>query len=115
MENKNKFNGYIIIKEDKIFEIGETNKLTTEKENKCDIIIDAKGGVVMPGLIDPHCHVGMWENGIGFEGADGNEMTDPVTPHMRAIDGIYYKDRSFTEAREAGITTLCIGPGSAIL
>jgi len=113
MENKNKFNGYIIIKEDKIFEIGETNKLTTEKENKCDIIIDAKGGVVMPGLIDPHCHVGMWENGIGFEGADGNEMTDPVTPHMRAIDGIYYKDRSFTEAREAGITTLCIGPGSA--
>jgi len=113
MENKNKFNGYIIIKEDKIFEIGETNKLTIEKENKCDIIIDAKGGVVMPGLIDPHCHVGMWENGIGFEGADGNEMTDPVTPHMRAIDGIYYKDRSFTEAREAGITTLCIGPGSA--
>jgi len=113
MEKKNKFDGYIIIKENKIFEIGKSAQLTSEKENKCEVIIDAKNGVVMPGLIDPHCHVGMWENGIGFEGADGNEMTDPVTPHMRAIDGIYYKDRSFTEAREAGITTLCIGPGSA--
>ncbi|MBN2852008.1 MAG: amidohydrolase [Clostridia bacterium] len=113
MDKKNNFDGYVITKDDKIFEIGKKKELTEEMEKKCDTVIDAKGGFIMPGLIDPHCHVGMWENGIGFEGADGNEMTDPVTPHMRAIDGIYYKDESFRDAMEAGITTLVIGPGSA--
>lgn len=113
MKEKNDFIGYVLIKGKKILEVGKIEDLSPEKEKKCSKVIDAAGGYITPGLIDAHCHVGMWENGIGFEGADGNEMTDPVTPHMRAIDGIYYKDRSFTEAREAGITTLVIGPGSA--
>ncbi len=113
MGKKNNFDGFVITKKSKIFMIGEIDQLTNELEDQCNQVIDAKGGYILPGLIDPHCHVGMWENGIGFEGSDGNEMTDPVTPHMRAIDGIYYKDRSFEDARKAGITTLCIGPGSA--
>lgn len=113
MGKKNNFDGFVIIKKSKIFMVGEIDQLTNELEDQCNQVIDAKGGYILPGLIDPHCHVGMWENGIGFEGSDGNEMTDPVTPHMRAIDGIYYKDRSFEDARKAGITTLCIGPGSA--
>lgn len=75
--------------------------------------IDAKGGYVLPGLIDAHCHIGLWEDGAGFEGEDGNESTDPITPHLRAIDGVYHMDRCFIEAREAGITTVVTGPGSA--
>ncbi len=113
MGKKNNFDGFVITKKSKIFMVGEADQLTSELENQCSQVIDAKGGYILPGLIDSHCHVGMWENGIGFEGSDGNEMTDPVTPHMRAIDGIYYKDRSFGDAMRAGITTLCIGPGSA--
>jgi imidazolonepropionase-like amidohydrolase len=55
----------------------------------------------------------MWEDSVGDEGADGNEDTDPVTPQLRAIDGIYFMDKCFTEAREAGVTTCVTGPGSA--
>lgn len=76
-------------------------------------IIDAKGCCVVPGLIDAHCHVGMFEDGLGFEGDDGNEDTDPVMPHLRAIDGINPFDRCFQEAYKAGITTVLTGPGSA--
>jgi imidazolonepropionase-like amidohydrolase len=67
----------------------------------------------MPGIIDAHCHLGMWEDGMGFEGADGNEMTNPITPQMRAIDAINPMDRSFKEAYENGVTCVCTGPGSA--
>jgi imidazolonepropionase-like amidohydrolase len=67
----------------------------------------------MPGIIDAHCHIGMWEDGLGFEGNDGNEITDPATPQLRAIDAINPMDRSFVEAYENGITCVCTGPGSA--
>ncbi|HPT78136.1 MAG TPA: amidohydrolase [Candidatus Atribacteria bacterium] len=76
-------------------------------------VIDARGMYVMPGIVDPHCHIGMWEDGMGFEGADGNEMTDPVTPELRAIDAINPEDRCFKEALEHGVTTVVTGPGSA--
>ncbi len=82
-------------------------------EQEADEVIDAKGMVVMPGLIDAHCHVGMFEDSLGFEGDDGNEDSDPVTPHLRAIDGINPFDRAFSEARNAGVTTVVTGPGSA--
>ena len=75
--------------------------------------IDAGGKIVMPGLIDAHCHVGMFEDSMGFEGDDGNEDTDPVTPQLRAIDGINPFDRAFSDAVKAGITTVVTGPGSA--
>jgi len=55
----------------------------------------------------------MWEDGMGFEGADGNEAVDPVTPHLRAIDAINPRDICFKDALQAGITTVATGPGSA--
>lgn len=76
-------------------------------------VIDATGCMITPGLIDAHCHLGMWEDGIGFEGADGNESTDPVTPHLRAIDAINPMDRTFEEACKGGVTLVATGPGSA--
>ena len=113
MKEDNGFLGYILVDGGKIKEVGRMEDLAADVEAACEKTVDAGRGFITPGFIDPHCHVGMWENGIGFEGADGNEMTDPVTPHMRAIDGIYYKDRSFGEAMKAGITTVVTGPGSA--
>lgn len=100
--------GDILIDGAKIKAVGENLEVPENTE-----IIDAKGMWVMPGMVDPHCHIGMWENGMGFEGADGNEMTDPVTPELRAIDAINPEDYCFQEAWEHGITTVVTGPGSA--
>ncbi|MDF2522858.1 MAG: amidohydrolase [Clostridiales bacterium] len=106
--------GYILVEEGKILKIGEdTNSITKDILGKNLIEIDASGKFVLPGLIDAHCHVGLWEDAVGFEGEDGNEMTDPVTPQLRAIDGVYHADRAFEEARESGVTTVVTGPGSS--
>jgi len=107
--------GYILADEGKIIELGNMEDMpdVNEAGGKKVEVYDAEGGYILPGLIDAHCHVGMWEDSIGFEGDDGNEATDPVTPQLRAIDGVYYADRSFAEARENGVTTVVTGPGSA--
>lgn len=101
-------NGYILVKDGKIAAVGHMDECPEDSE-----IIDAKGRFVLPGLVDAHTHVGMMEDSVGFEGDDVNEMTDPVTPHLRAIDAIYHADRSFVEARQWGVTTVLSGPGSA--
>lgn len=75
--------------------------------------INVSGCWVLPGIIDAHCHIGMFEDGMGDEGADGNEYSDPITPEMRAIDGLNPFDPCFAEARAAGVTTVVTGPGSA--
>lgn len=74
---------------------------------------DLSGLTVYPGFIDAHCHLGMWEEGLSFEGDDGNEDTDPATPHLRAIDAINPRDCSFKEALDSGVTAVVTGPGSA--
>ena len=76
-------------------------------------VIDAKGGHVTPGYIDAHCHLGVFGDALGFEGEDGNEATDPITPHLSALDALNPMDRCFAEARQAGVTTVVTGPGSA--
>ena len=70
------------------------------------------GKVITPGLFDAHCHIGIYEEGIRDEGDDVNEMTDPVTPDVRAIDGIHHEDPAFAESYEGGLTTFCVAPGS---
>lgn len=83
------------------------------KARKGEEVIDARGGWVLPGFIDAHTHLGMMETAMGWEGLDLNEMSDPVVPDMRGIDGCNPMDSSFEEARAAGVTTVMTGPGSA--
>lgn len=75
--------------------------------------LDLDGAHIYPGFIDTHTHLGMWEDGLTFEGDDGNEETDPITPQLRAIDALNPMDRCFREALESGVTTVITGPGSA--
>lgn len=95
-----------VLFEDKIISINGEIPENTE-------IIDAKGGFLTPGLIDAHCHLGMVGDSQGAESDDGNEDSDPIMPHLRAIDAINPFDRGFDEARRAGVTCVVTGPGSA--
>lgn len=76
-------------------------------------IIDASGLNVYPGFVECHCHIGLDGYGIGYEGHDYNELTDPVTPHLHAVDGINPLDPCMEMAAKAGITCLATGPGSS--
>ena len=76
-------------------------------------VYDAAGCIVTPGLVDAHTHIGLDEEAIRWEGADYNEMSDPVTPNMRGIDGINPQDEAFRLALEGGVTAAVTGPGSA--
>lgn len=98
----------ILIENGKIAKIEKHITQTNEME-----VVDAAGQLVFPGFIDAHTHLGLWEDAIGFEGADGNEITHPITPQLRAIDGINPMDRTFEEARAGGVTLVATGPGSA--
>ena len=76
-------------------------------------VFDADGLEVYPGFVDAHTHIGLDGYGIGYEGCDYNEMNDIWTPQLRAIDGINPRDPSLGDARRAGVTCVCTGPGSA--
>ena len=105
--DKNYDKADILVQKGKIVRIEECIS-----EEGCEVI-DGTGLTAAPGFIDAHTHLGMWEDAIEFEGADGNEMTDPVTPEMRAIDGINPMDRTFEDAYTGGVTSVGSGPGSS--
>jgi imidazolonepropionase-like amidohydrolase len=74
--------------------------------------VDATGKVVLPGLVDAHVHLGVHEEGEGWAGQDTNEMTDPVTAHVRALDAINPADLGFQDAVAGGVLTVNVNPGS---
>lgn len=89
--------------------------LSIQADIACDgaEVVDAAGKEIYPGFVEAHGHTGLDGYGIGYEGQDYNEMGDINSPQLRAIDAIEPRDQALAEAREAGVTTLCIGPGSA--
>lgn len=102
-------NGCVLIGDDgKIAYVGET-----ADESADMTVIDAEGRLVTPGCVEAHCHIGVHNSAMRWEGADYNERSDPLTPHMRAIDGINPIDETFTLAIQHGVTSACTGPGSA--
>ncbi len=103
-------NGYMTVSDGKILSVGEMADFKAKDGEPC---IDLKGRRIYPGFIDAHTHLGMWDDGLGFEGDDGNEDGQTSAASLRAIDAINSFDRCFTEAHEAGVTTVVTGPGSA--
>ncbi len=109
MSSKDYENGYVRFENGVFTEIGDMEDYV----HHLDDIMDGEGMTLYPGFIDAHCHIGMWDDGLTFEGEDGNEDTDPTTPHLRAIDSIDAMDRCFGDAVSAGVTAVCTGVGSA--
>lgn len=101
-------NGCVLIDDGKIINV---DKFINEVDTMD--VIDAQGGWIMPGIIEAHCHIGLSEEGIRFEGDDINEATNPITAHLRAIDAINPLDEAFKDAIEGGITSVMTGQGSA--
>lgn len=107
--------GYLTIERGRIAEIGDmaqysVERLTGDRDMR---ILNARGNLVMPGLIEAHCHMGITEEKKGREGDDCNETVNPITPYLRAIDAINPMDDAFHDALKAGITAAMIGPGSS--
>lgn len=102
-------NGSLLLGDDgKILAVGAVEEVPENAE-----IIDAHGALVTPGCVDAHCHIGLDNQAMGWEGMDYNEIIEPLTPQLRAIDSINPMDEAFPLAIQGGVTTACTGPGSA--
>lgn len=115
MEDRDYEDGYVRIEQGRISAVGDMRECDRSllKSRKDIQVIDAKGNLVMPGIVEAHCHMGITEEKKGMEGDDCNENVDPITPFLRAIDAINPMDAAFHDALQAGITSAMIGPGSA--
>lgn len=102
-------NGCVLIDDNgKIAAVGACVEAPAEAQ-----VIDACGALVTPGCVDAHCHIGLDNTAMRWEGMDYNEIVEPVTPQLRAIDSINPMDESFPQALAGGVTTAVTGPGSA--
>ena len=99
--------GTLLIDQGKIAALGHNVAIPAEA-----LVIDAKGGYVCPGFVDAHTALGLKEDSTRWEGADHNEITNPVVPHMRALDGFNPHDEALPTAREGGVTTTLVSPGT---
>lgn len=98
----------ILVESGKIIAMGENLDVPESAE-----IMDVSGKEVYPGFVEAHGHIGLDGYGIGYEGTDYNEMNDIASPHLRGLDGIKPMEPTFKKAAEAGVTSVCTGPGSA--
>jgi len=99
--------GVVLISDGRIEAVGRDLRVPEAAER-----VDAAGKVVLPGLVDAHTHLGVHEEAEGWAGQDTNEMTDPVTPHVRALDAINPADLAFADAVAGGVLTVNVNPGS---
>ncbi|MGE6752417.1 amidohydrolase [Rossellomorea sp. NPDC071047] len=102
-------NGSLLIKDGKIKQI-YSHSVEPSRE---DSVYDCQGKFLFPGFIDSHTHLGLYDEGTGWAGNDANETIEPMTPHIRAFDGVYPLDPGFKDALKYGVTTVNVMPGSA--
>lgn len=106
--NEKPFSGDVLVTNGKIAKV--SSSITPNAKTS---IIDANGAHLLPGFIDVHTHLGLYDEGTGWAGNDANETIEPLTPHIRAIDGVYPLDPGFQDAIKFGITSVHVMPGSA--
>jgi imidazolonepropionase-like amidohydrolase len=99
--------GTVLVESGRITAVGTNVKIPAGVRT-----LDAAGGWVLPGLIEAHGHVGVHEEAEGWAGQDTNEMTDPVTAQVRALDAINPADLGFRDAISGGVLAVNVNPGS---
>ena len=99
--------GIILIEDGKIAAVGLALDIPPDAH-----VIDVTGSWVLPGFIEAHGHVGVHEEGEGWAGSDSNELTEPVTAHVRAMDAINPADLGFRDAVSGGVLAVTVNPGS---
>ncbi|ENQ3107661.1 amidohydrolase [Bacillus cereus] len=102
-----KFKGDVLVENNKIVALERFIESSQDMT-----IIDARGLHLLPGFIDVHTHLGLYDEGTGWAGNDANETAEVLTPHIRSLDGIHPFDVAFQDARQSGITTVHVMPGS---
>ena len=100
----------VLVADGKIIKIEE---MITGGETNDAVVLDAYGYDLYPGFVDAHCHLGLDGYAVEFPGQDFNEMSDPVTPQLSAVDGVNPQDETLRMAREGGVTCVATGPGSS--
>ncbi|MBT2677878.1 amidohydrolase [Bacillus sp. ISL-35] len=99
---------------DVLIEDGKIAKIEPDIIDRPEVkVIDCSNNFLLPGFIDVHTHLGLYDEGTGWAGNDANETIEPMSPHVRAIDGVYPLDPAFGDALKYGITTVHVMPGSA--
>jgi len=98
--------GVVVVDGDRIAAVGQ------DPVPPGTVEVSARGRYVLPGFVDAHVHAGLHEEGIGWEGNDANETTDPVTAQVRALDGINPRDPGLEAGLAGGVTTVYVTPGS---
>ncbi len=102
------FDGIVLIDNGTISALGPDVEVPDDAE-----VVDAAGRWILPGFVDAHTHLGVHEEAEGWAGSDSNEMTDPVTAGVRALDAINPADLGFGDALAGGVTAVGVNPGSA--
>jgi imidazolonepropionase-like amidohydrolase len=100
-------NGTVLIEDGKITAVGADLAVPDGAQ-----VIDAAGQWVLPGFVEVHGHVGVHEEAKGWAGSDTNEMTEPVTAQVRALDAINPADLGFRDAISGGVLAVNVNPGS---
>ena len=104
--------GVLVVRAGKIAAVGARGEVPVPEDLP---VVEAKGRTLMPGLVDPHSHMGVYSWPYCEANEDGNEATDPLRPEVRAIDSVNAEDPAFALARAGGVTTVMVLPGSANL
>ena len=110
MAGVNYENGCVLTENGVIVKIAESIGIY---ENSDKTVIDVNGAWVMPGLIDAHSHIGIFEERKGKIGDNSNETTEPITPYIKALDAVNPMDSAFHNAVKTGVTSVMTGPGSS--
>ncbi len=101
--------GVVVLRDGRVESVGTRDQVAVPGDAE---VVDAGGGWLLPGLVDAHVHLGVWEEGEGWAGQDTNEMTDPVMAAARAVDAINPREQGFDDALMGGVTTVNVNPGS---
>lgn len=94
--------GVLVIQKGKIIAVGPRTLTAVPKGT----ITHEVKGVIIPGLVDTHSHIG---------GPSGGDSSGPINPDCRVLDSINVRDPAFRKAQAGGLTSVNIMPGSGHL